>query len=244
MNKISKALTATVGLLLFFVAAVAVDAQGPIRGGVLNGKAREMPRPEYTDDMRALELSGAVRVAVTIGVDGDIVSAELAAPENDDDPEPHPLLVDAALNAVYKAKFSPTVLSGSPVQVTGMIVYNFNPGQTFPVVGAGPSDDSSELGAIRQISGGVLNGKALELPRPEYPAAARAVYASGTVTVQVVIDENGLIINAAAVSGHPLLRPAAVEAARNAKFAPTMLQGTPVKISGVITYNFVAPERP
>ncbi|MBA2378253.1 MAG: TonB family protein, partial [Blastocatellia bacterium] len=61
-----------------------------------------------------------------------------------------------------------------------------------------------------------------------------------TVTVQVVIDEAGNVISANAVNGHALLRPAAVAAARQAKFSPTMLSGQPVKVSGVITYNFVA----
>jgi len=88
-------------------------------------------------------------------------------------------------------------------------------------------------------SGGVLNGKALKLPRPEYPAAARAVKASGAVNVQVTIDEQGNIISASAVSGHPLLRQAAEQAAREAQFAPTLLEGVPVKVTGVIVYNFV-----
>lgn len=93
----------------------------------------------------------------------------------------------------------------------------------------------------KQISGGVLNGKARSLPKPPYPPAARAVRAEGPVTVQVLIDEDGNVVSASAVSGHPLLRAAAAAAARQAKFSPTMLSGQPVKVSGVITYNFVAP---
>ena len=89
------------------------------------------------------------------------------------------------------------------------------------------------------ISGGVLNGKAISLPKPPYPAIARSARASGTVTVQVTIDENGNVISARAVSGHPLLQAAAVAAARQAKFSPTKLSGQPVKVTGVITYNFV-----
>jgi protein TonB len=91
----------------------------------------------------------------------------------------------------------------------------------------------------KQISGGVLNGKATSLPKPPYPPAARAVRASGAVTVQVLIDESGSVVSATAVSGHPLLRAAAVQAARGARFSPTQLSGQPVKVSGVITYNFV-----
>jgi protein TonB len=91
----------------------------------------------------------------------------------------------------------------------------------------------------KQISGGVLNGKATSLPKPPYPPAARAVRAAGAVTVQVLIDESGSVVSASAVSGHPLLRAAAVQAARGARFSPTQLSGQPVKVSGVITYNFV-----
>jgi protein TonB len=91
----------------------------------------------------------------------------------------------------------------------------------------------------KQISGGVLNGKATSLPKPPYPPAARAVRASGAVTVQVLIDESGSVVSATAVSGHPLLRAAAVQAARGARFSPTQLSGQPVKVSGVSTYNFV-----
>jgi periplasmic protein TonB len=89
------------------------------------------------------------------------------------------------------------------------------------------------------ISGGVLNGKAISLPKPVYPAIARTARASGQVTVQVTIDENGNVISARAVGGHPLLQAAAVAAARGARFSPTKLSGQPVKVTGVITYNFL-----
>jgi protein TonB len=90
------------------------------------------------------------------------------------------------------------------------------------------------------ISGGVLNGKAISLPKPPYPPIAKAAHAGGTVQVQVTIDENGSVISAHAVSGHPLLQAAAVSAARGARFSPTKLSGQPVKVTGIITYNFVA----
>lgn len=91
----------------------------------------------------------------------------------------------------------------------------------------------------RPVSGGVLNGKATSLPKPAYPATAKAVGAQGSVSVQVLIDESGRVVSANAVSGHPLLQAAAVAAARGARFSPTVLSGQPVKVSGVITYNFV-----
>src|SRR6201988_2267001 len=90
------------------------------------------------------------------------------------------------------------------------------------------------------ISCGVLHGKAINLPKPAYPPIARAAHASGTVVVQVLIDENGSVVSAHAVSGHPLLQAAAVGAAKQARFSPTKLSGQPVKVTGVIQYNFVS----
>ena len=90
------------------------------------------------------------------------------------------------------------------------------------------------------ISGGVLNGKAVHLVQPPYPPIARSAHASGQVVVQVLIDENGSVVAAHATSGHPLLQAAAVNAARSSRFTPTKLSGQPVKVNGVIIYNFVA----
>jgi len=102
-----------------------------------------------------------------------------------------------------------------------------------------PTPKPTEKPAPKTISGGVVNGKATNLVKPPYPAAARAVRAAGAVNVQVTIDESGNVISASAVSGHPLLRAAAVQAARSSKFSPTMLSGQAVKVTGVIVYNFV-----
>lgn len=86
---------------------------------------------------------------------------------------------------------------------------------------------------------GVLQGRVRSLPQPAYPPIAKAARATGSVTVKVVVDEEGKVVAAQAASGHPLLQHAAVEAARQAQFAPTLLEGKPVKVIGIITYNFV-----
>jgi protein TonB len=84
-----------------------------------------------------------------------------------------------------------------------------------------------------------LTVKVISKPQPAYPPIARAARAQGKVTVQVVVSEEGKVIAAQAVSGHPLLQAAAVKAAREALFSPVLLGTKPVKLSGVITYNFV-----
>ncbi|HLM02563.1 MAG TPA: TonB family protein [Pyrinomonadaceae bacterium] len=105
-----------------------------------------------------------------------------------------------------------------------------------------PQSDGKSRPVPKIVSKGVLNGSAISLPKPSYPPAARAVRAEGTVSVQVTIDEDGNVISATAASGHPLLQHAAVSAAREAKFRPTLLSGQPVKVLGIIVYNFIAPE--
>lgn len=100
----------------------------------------------------------------------------------------------------------------------------------------GPSDPSKPG---NPISRGVLNDKARVLPVPAYPPTARAMRVFGLVAVQVLIDEKGDVISAKALSGNPMLRAASVAAARGAKFSPTKLSGRPVKVQGIITYNYV-----
>jgi TonB family protein len=104
------------------------------------------------------------------------------------------------------------------------------------------STSGTSKAASSPVLGGVLNGKAVSLPLPVYPAAARVARAGGVVNVKIVINENGDVESAAAVNGHPLLQAAAVDAARAAKFTPTRLDGHVVKVAGVIVYNFIAPK--
>jgi protein TonB len=141
----------------------------------------------------------------------------------------------------FSAENAPPPDYKGPVNTSGT-------GSNAGVTGGGGDDDSGgappppppiKKAPPKTISGGVLNGKATSLPKPPYPPAARAVRASGAVSVQVLIDEEGRVVSASAVSGHPLLRAAAVAAARGARFSPTQLSGQPVKVNGVITYNFV-----
>ena len=89
------------------------------------------------------------------------------------------------------------------------------------------------------VSEGALDEKAISKPQPPYPALAKAARASGLVTVRVTVDETGHVVSAEPVSGHPLLHAAAVAAAKQARFAPTLRDGEPVRVTGVLTYNFV-----
>ncbi len=91
---------------------------------------------------------------------------------------------------------------------------------------------------LKPVSGGVLNGTAVNLPPPVYPDAAKRMRISGTVTVDVILDETGKVVSANATNGPAMLRDAAIQAALKARFSPTKLSGQPVKVSGVINYKF------
>jgi TonB family protein len=98
-----------------------------------------------------------------------------------------------------------------------------------------PALDAPQL--IRK-SGGVMMTSATHRVEPEYPPLARAARISGLVVVEVTVDEAGLVTSARAISGHPLLKDAAVNAARQWQFSPTALSGVPVKVVGTLTFNF------
>ena len=85
----------------------------------------------------------------------------------------------------------------------------------------------------------VLVSKAISLPQPPYPAMAKQIHLQGAVNIQILVNEQGKVISAQVVSGHPMLSGPARDAAMRARFTPTILNGAPVKIQGVITYNFV-----
>jgi TonB family protein len=89
----------------------------PVSGGVLNGKAVSLPAPVYPEFARRSRTGGLVEVEVVVDEDGKVISARaLAGP---------PSLRDVAVQAAYRARFSPTKLSGQPVKITGRINYNF-----------------------------------------------------------------------------------------------------------------------
>ena len=89
-----------------------------------------------------------------------------------------------------------------------------------------------------RVASKVLQGKTVERRTPTYPRMAIIAKIEGPVSVEVVISPEGRVETARAVSGHPLLKPAAVEAARGWRFQPTLLNGTPVRVTGIITFVF------
>lgn len=85
----------------------------------------------------------------------------------------------------------------------------------------------------------VMEGNLIHRVKPEYPPLARQARIQGTVVLQAIISRDGTIENLQAVSGHPLLIPAALAAVRQWRYRPYMLNGSPVEIETQVTVNFV-----
>lgn len=89
------------------------------------------------------------------------------------------------------------------------------------------------------IIAGLSQGNATSKAEPIYPAEAKRARVSGTVIVQVTVDETGNVFEARSICGPDLLVPAAVDAARRWRFSPTVFRGQPVKVIGTITFKFL-----
>jgi TonB family protein len=103
-----------------------------------------------------------------------------------------------------------------------------------PKPAAQPTPDQRPLRVISQI----LQGKAIERVVPSYPELGKKIRLQGDVSVEVIVSPDGRVESARAVSGHPMLASAAVDAARRWRFGPTLLNGIPVPVTGVIVFVF------
>jgi len=106
-----------------------------------------------------------------------------------------------------------------------------------PRPAARPADAPRNNLPVR-IPSSILQGKAIERKIPEYPAIPRQIRLEGQVVVEVVISPDGRVESAHPISGHPLFLKAATDAAWGWRFQPTLLGGTPVRVTGVITFVF------
>lgn len=206
----------------------------------------KQPLPKPVKGADRTGLVGEIAISVSIDRNGTVLDAAFVDGPGWACPNiSNPLVVsfrESARVAALSAKFRPAKRDGETVNSVEILKYEF-----FPRVDSG-IDKKSDVRMARVVgtegisppdaSKGALNGKAVVLPKPAYPRGAAAVRAGGTVEIQVLIDEGGAIISAEPISGHPLLRASARNAACNARFSPTLLSGQPVKVMGVVVYNF------
>lgn len=108
-----------------------------------------------------------------------------------------------------------------------------------PTVSPTPRTSPSPTTSPQNVNVGVMNSRAVSLTKPAYPQTAKQMNASGTVSVQITIDEFGIVTSARAISGHPLLRSPAENAARQSRFNPVKINDRAVSATGVVVYNFI-----
>lgn len=111
-----------------------------------------------------------------------------------------------------------------------------------PTPSATPRTSPTADPGNRPVNAGILNSRAINLPKPAYPQTAKQMHAVGQVAVQVLLDEAGNVTSAKATSGNLLLRAPAEAAARQSKFNPVLVNSQPVPASGIVLYNFVNQE--
>lgn len=243
----------SIGCVLSVLMVLSSNIHAQDTDGFQQAKLLSAPRIVVPTEARESGLGGKVNVLVAIDDAGNVTKIEqTSGPGSVCSSVTKSDVVamrKAAGEAASKTSFSPATRKGKPTKSSIWLTFDFpiTQGQNKSSFSATPVSETSNriaaeidgVKAPRTISGGVVNGKALKLPKPEYPPAAHAVRASGAVSIQVLVDTNGEVFSAQAVYGHPLLQAASTVAACGAKFSPTTLEGSPVKVSGIITYNFV-----
>ena len=186
-----------------------------ITGGIVNGKATYLPKPDYPQEAKDFCAGGKVQVEVLIGEDGIVIEAKSISGDE--------LLQDSAVAAAKKAKFSGTLIM-LPVKTRGIIVYNF--------------DSLNKCIILPKI----VNKKAISISKPRvanfnHPKHLQ-MKEEQIIIVRIIIDESGKVIYAKAGSGHPILRNASESSARKAKFAPTLITPRPLKTKALLIYKF------
>jgi tetratricopeptide (TPR) repeat protein len=231
-------------LAFLLIAVHLVHAQEPFDSGPVLKSAVAFSMPQSAIDA---EIGGKLRIAVRVDATGKPSRMALRNgptwPCGEFPDKGLSQLSSALTDMVMGLQFSPAIKDGKAVEKDiALDITLENP--KLKAKAAAEQDalnDALAQPKSEGVNGGVLNGKAKYLPRPRYPYEASQSRESGVVTIKVVIDEDGHVIRAAAASGPQSLWFAARIAACNSVFTPTLLQGRPVTVSGIITYNFVLP---
>jgi TonB family protein len=213
--------------------------------------------PVYPPLARQARIQGTVILKVSINKSGDVYDVQLVSG--------HPMLAPAAIEAVKQWKYQPYLLNGQPVEVDTNVQVTFKisdkPASTGAEVPSGVAGDAppsgpaptpqripltpDEAGPPRvvaperiRVSSGVAQGFLVSEVDPEYPPDAREQSVQGVVLLKVNIDKEGNVYRVELISGHPLLAPAAIDAVKQWKYKPYLLNGTPVEVETQVQVNF------
>jgi len=158
-----------------------------------------------------------------------------------------PSRIPRKIEMIKEDEAPPPLLSGTG-GVVGGVPGGVSGGQLGGVIG-GIVSATSNLAAVPKlqlavpqrvrISQGVTKGLLLQKVEPPYPPLARAARIQGEVVLNAIISKEGTIENLQLVSGHPMLVPAALEAVRQWRYRPYLLNGQPVEVETTITVIFL-----
>jgi TonB family protein len=233
-------------------AAQVVPQRVRVSSGIESNLIRSKVAPEYPPLARQAHIQGTVVLKVEIDKAGDVQNVQLVSG--------HPMLAPAAIEAVKQWKYAPYLLNGTPMIVETSVQVNFTlaneppsevvggdassdrtpPEVTGGVIGAVPPSDTpaSQLPRRIRVSRGVESGLLVKKVQPEYPPEAKDQHIQGTVVLQATFDTEGNVANLQLISGHPLLAPPAIEAAKQWKYRPYLLNNTPIQVETQIVVNF------
>ena len=246
-------LVATLAVLMVLTALA--GSQEAVRQRVListtqmAGQILKKVPPEYPQLARQAGIQGTVLLNVVINKSGDVESMQLISG--------HPMLAPAAIEAVKQWRYKPYLLNGEPVEVETNVTVNFTlsdklpaegvvgdnpggipPGKKIAIIPTPEGPPTAVLPGRVRVSSGVMQGLSVHKVPPHYPADARQQRIQGVVLLQAIIDKDGNISNLQLISGHPLLAPAAIDAVKQWKYRPYLLNGTPVEVETQIQVNF------
>ena len=245
--------------LLFLVilasvgAAQAVPQHVQVTGSVMADHLVKKVAPAYPPLARQARIQGEVILKAHISKSGDVENLQLVSG--------HPMLAPAAIEAVKQWKYIPYVFNGEPVKVETSVTVNFTLADKPAAVGEGTAGDlpggipggipgdhvsgvlgvvsNTPTGATRvRVSAGVAQGLLRTKVAPQYPADAREQHIQGVVVLSAIIDKDGNVANVQLITGAPELAPAAIEAVKQWKYKPYLLNGTPVEVATQVQVNF------
>ena len=199
--------------------------------------------PVYPPLARQARIQGLVFMKVLISKTGDVENIQLITG--------HPMLAPSAIEAVKQWKYKPYLLNGEPVEVETNVTVNFTlpdkppaEGVVGDMPGGVPEGEKGGLatqpavpGRVR-VSSGVAQGLLVAKVPPQYPQEAKDQHIQGVVVMQVIVDKQGNVANIQLISGHPLLAPPAIDAVKQWKYKPYLLNETPVEVETQVHVNF------
>ena len=243
---------ATSFLLIAFSSAVLAQEATPQRiqvgGPAMAAQIVKKIAPEYPPLARQARIQGVVTLKAQLNKSGDVVNLQLISG--------HPMLAPAAIEAVKQWKYKPYLLNGEAVDVETTVTVNFTLAGEPPAAGATGENATGQDGGIAgvvsgtpgtpqavvpkrvRVSSGVAQGLLVTKVQPEYPADAKEQRVQGVVVLQAMIDKEGDVAKLQLISGHPLLAPAAIEAVKQWKYKPYLLNNYPVEVDTQIQVSF------